>query len=493
MRAARLLLPVVLALSACGTTVPGAGQAGVDALAGGSAGSAELGGVAAPVAPGAAVDPVAGGGPTAAGGSVAGGSVAGRADGAAAPAADSPAAAPVRRSGQGYTDRQIKLGFSISSDAARALGATGLGVSIADQQELVRSYLDKVNRAGGIAGRTAVPVFYDYSAGGDLNSQDQAACAKWTQDEPVFAATGVRAGSTGSGDTLTPCLAKAGVPWLQGVGDQHKWARFLPAMYNVAAVNATREARLLVESLAAQDFLPRTAKVGVVINDNQGDYSRTVKEGMEPALAKLGLSIAKKVVISNPQTQSSNAELQMATSGVTHVLFAAPGGAAVSQFMIAADSQGRTYRYGVSSQDAPGLTVQVLAPHRQLLNAAGYGYKPSLDVDGSNQPPQTAGMKACLSHYTSKGYDTGSLNRAAMTIICDSVELVRAALEGQAAPSQASMAEAVARLGTSLPAAGTFATSFSERQHDGAGAYRFLRYDGERRAFRYVGDLRRAS
>ena len=499
MRRATLLLPVLLALAACGTTVPAAEQLGAGAAVAGSAGSPELQGLGGdPTAP-TASDPVGPGGTTA-GPAVVGGLPAGAPDQPGSAAADpsssaaaAPAAGAPLASGRGYTDKQIRLGFSISSDASRALGATGLAVGIADQQALVRTYLDKDNREGGIAGRVVVPVFYDYSAGGDLNAQDQAACATWTQDTPVFAATGVRAGTTGSGDTLTPCLAKAGVPWLQGAGDQHKWARYLPAMYNVAAVNATREARLLIESLAAQGFLPSTAKVGVVVNDNQGDYSRTVKEGMEPALAKLGLRISKQVVISNPQTQSSNAELQMATSGVTHVLFAAPGGAAAAQFMISADSQGRTYRYGISSQDAPGLTVQALAPHRQLLTAAGYGYKPSLDVDGSNQPPQTAGMKACFGYYTSKGYDTESLNRAAMAIICDSVELVRAALAGQAAPSQASMAEAVARLGRTLPSAGTFATSFSAQQHDGAGGYRFLRYDGERRAFRYVGDVRQAS
>jgi ABC-type branched-subunit amino acid transport system substrate-binding protein len=395
-----------------------------------------------------------------------------------------------RTSGPGYSATEIRLGFSTSNDAGKALGAFGLSVAVADQQQLVRTWLDKVNAEGGIAGRRVVPVFYDYKATGDLNTSDQAACETWTRDNRVFAATGIRVSTSGSGDVLTPCLAKAGVPWLAATGDERKWQQYPQTMFSTADMNRTREARVLVESLAAQGFFTRGAKVGVIINDTAEDMSRAVHDGMEPALARIGLTITKKIVISNAWTESSNAELQMFTSGVTHVLFAAPGGAAASQFMNAAQSQRRTYEYGISTQDAPGAAVQALAPAAQLRHARGYGYRPGLDVDSSNQPPETAGMKACFAYYRSKGFSTTGLNPAFMALVCDSVELVRLALRDEVNPAASRFVRAVEGFGTRLPVASTFTSRFSPHQHDGVGSYRFLQYLGDCSCFRYAGPLR---
>lgn len=488
----RLLLGaavVAVSLAGCGTTVPLASQAqSPDGLSvqGGQAGEGRSLTPEARPTPGTASGGRPGSGPLTLPGA-----------GRVSPGAAGTGAPPGRggvplASGRGFTAKEIRIGFSISSDASAGLGGLGLGVAVADQRELVRTWVTKVNAEGGIAGRTVVPVFFDYSTTGNLTTQDQAACATWTQDTPVFAATGVRAGISGSGDNLTPCLAKAGVPWLAGAGDVHKWRQYLPAMYSTSDLNLTRATAVHVEALAAQGFFTKGAKIGVVINDNQADNSRAVREGMEPALKERGLSITRRVVISNAQTESTNAELQMFSAGVTHVLFAAPGGAAAAQFMIAADQQRRTYAYGISSQDAPGLTVQVLAPRSQLVHARGYGIRPGLDVDSNNQPPETPGMKACFDLYRKKGYDTGSLNRAAMAMICDGLNLLQAALRGHTTPTQGGLAEAVAAFGTRLPVASTFSSEFSATQHDGVGSYRFLRYVEDCSCFRYQGGLRRA-
>jgi hypothetical protein len=396
----------------------------------------------------------------------------------------------VLASGPGYSAKEIRVGFSTSNDAGKALSSVGLGVAIADQEDLVKTWVAKVNADGGIAGRTVVPVFYDYKATGDVNTSDQAACETWTRDSRVFAATGVRAGVSGSGDVLTPCLARAGIAWLNAEGDQHQFDAYLPSAYNPSSMNRTRELQVLVEALAHQGFFTPGAKVGVIVSDNTANMSRAVKEGMEPALRRFGLSITKRVVIANAFTESTNAELQMFAAGVTHVLFAAPGGAAASQFMNAADSQRRTYQYGISTQDAPGAAVQALAPSSQLKNAHGYGYRPSLDVDASNQPPESSAMKACFGYYRSKGFDTGGLNRAAMALICDSFALLRAGVQGQLNPTLSGLATSVAGLGRRLAVAGTFSTRFTSRQHDGPGSYRVLEYGTDCSCFRYTGPAR---
>lgn len=399
----------------------------------------------------------------------------------------------VRAAGAGYSATQIKIGFAISSDASKALGGFGLGVSVADQKQLVDTWVAKVNATGGIAGRRVVPVFYDYSATGNIETQDQEACSTWTQDDRVFAATGVRAGASGSGDNLTPCLAKAGVAWLNAAGDQHKWNSYFRSMYATGTMTRTREERVLVESLARQGFFTPHAKIGVIINDSGENMSRAVDEGMVPALRKLGLSITKRFMETVAESQSTNAELQMFSAGVTHVLFAAPGGAAPSFFMQAAQNQARTYHYGLSSQDAPGLTVQSLAPANQAKNAVGVGYQPGVDVDAHNQPPPTGGMRSCFDYYRSKGFDTGSLNQAAMAIICDGLNLVRAALQGQVNPTLDSFAAGVARLGGSFAAAGTFSTYFGADRHDGPASTRDLAFGTACGCFQYRGPLRPAA
>ncbi|MCW2545073.1 MAG: hypothetical protein JWM40_2625 [Frankiales bacterium] len=392
--------------------------------------------------------------------------------------------------GRGYTATVIRMGFTISSNGAAALGSFGLGASLADQKLLVRTWVDRTNAAGGIAGRKLVPVYFDYSATGNVNTQDQAACAAFTQDTTVFAATGIRAGATGSGDSLTPCLAKAGVPWLSGTGDDHKWRQYLPAMYSTADMSRTREERVLIEALGAQGILTPRAKVGVIVNDSTDNMTRAVREGMVPALARLGLKVTRQITIVNAQSESTGAELQMFSAGVTHVLFAAPGGAGAAFFMLAANSQRRSYVYGVSTQDAPGIALQSLAPAEQLKNAHGYGYRPGLDVDDAHQPTQTAPMRTCFDFYKSRGFSTTSLNRAAMAMICDSVTLVRDALAGVAVPTQAAFARVVGGFGTQLPVASTFLSRFSPTQHDGVGAYRDLGYSAGCSCFVYSGALR---
>ena len=482
-------LVALAATAACGTTVPLSQQQAAGNGLGGPATAS--GSTAAPTGSGAAGVPGSIPGSASTGGLVGGGPRSSATGPAALPPV--PSTGTRRVAGWGYTAKEIKVGFSISSDASKALGGLGLGVSLANQQDLIKTWVAKVNAEGGVAGRKVVPVFYDYSATGNVETQDQAACSTWTQDNHVFAATGIRAGSTGGGDSLTPCLAKAGVVWLNGTGDAHKWSQYLASMYSTLSMNRTREERVLVESLAQQGFFTPGAKIGVIINNTSDNMSRAVDEGMVPALGKLGLKITKRFVESLAESESTNAELQMFAAGVTHVLFAAPGGAAPSFFMQAAQNQGRTYRYGLSSQDAPGLTVQALAPAAQARNAVGYGYQPGLDVDASNQPTPTAAMKACFGYYKSKGYDTGSLNQSAMGLICDSVNLLKVALASQVNPTRDSLGAAVARLGTSFGAASTFSTRFSAAQHDGIGSVRNLYFETGCSCFRYRGPLQFAS
>jgi hypothetical protein len=302
---------------------------------------------------------------------------------------------------------------------------------------------------------------------------------------------GVRAGATGDGDALTPCLARAGVPWLSGTGDAQKFAQYRQTLYAPALINSTRLARATVNALWRDGFFTPRARIGVEYKDTP-EMSRAVREGIAPALAAHGLSVAKSAAETNPFTQSANIELQFATAGITHVLFAAPGGAAPWQFMQNAQQNGHRYRYGISSDDQPAIVLQQLAPKAQLATTSGLGYAPTQDVGGSAEPKPSAGLAACLKVFRAAGFDTSaSTAQYAMSFVCDPFQLLRQAWMQEPTLTAPALADGVAGLGTSFDVAGSFAARFSATQHDGADAYRMLHYVSACSCFEYRGGVRR--
>jgi hypothetical protein len=96
-------------------------------------------------------------------------------------------------------------------------------------------------------------------------------------------------------------------------------------------------------------------------------------------------------------------------------------------------------------------------------------------------------MRACFGYYRSKGFTTNGLNLAAMSLVCDSLNLLRDALRGVVNPTTTDLNNAVAALGTRFRVASTFTSRFGPRQHDGIGSYRFLAYATDCSCFRYRG------
>jgi ABC-type branched-subunit amino acid transport system substrate-binding protein len=395
------------------------------------------------------------------------------------------------RSGFGFTATDIKVGVSISSDGNAALSAFGAnGVQFPDGKGLVNAYTGYLNRTGGIAGRKVKPVFYDYRASGNVETSDAAACAAWTQDDHVVAALGIRAGTTGSNDALTPCLSKAGVPWMSGRGDQQKFQQYPSTLYGPSIMNTTRLERAIVDGLSGDGFFAPKAKIGVVYQDNL-EMSRAVDQGLVPALRAHGLSIFKKAAVGNAFTESSNIELQFATAGVTHVLFVAPGGAAPWQFMQSASQNQHHYRYGVSSDDYPAVVLEQLAPKDQLATTSGFGYVPVGDVNAQQAPAPTKGLAACLKVFHDAGYDTSSsTSQLAMAFVCDPFQALRAGWTGEAQLSTLSLRDGIERLGRSFGVAGAFVARFGSGRHDGAAAYRMLHFGSSCSCFQYAGPIR---
>ena len=114
----------------------------------------------------------------------------------------------VAPSAPGVTDTTIYIASYYNKNQGQgnaAFGASGLDQGDARKPQNVM--IDWVNSHGGVAGRKLSPIYYGFDASGTgppSDQQDQAACAKYTQDNKVFAMGG------GKNDILKSCAQKAG-------------------------------------------------------------------------------------------------------------------------------------------------------------------------------------------------------------------------------------------------------------------------------------------
>ena len=439
-----------------------------------AAGSAQGGGASAPVAAGA-VAPV-GGARTA---------VTAGAGGSEGPA-----------TGRGFTEDEIRIGYLTWKEVSSAGSAVGYAVDYGDQEAIANAIIDDLNARGGIAGRTVVPVFYDYRTSDILASPeaaDQAACTTMTEDTTVFAVVAV----TGVlGEVLPDCLAQHQTPLIINNNlpfPREAFDRWSPYFFSTASPMSERFVPVWFERAQAAGYFdgwdtsagaPGVAptKIGLLITNSEG--GRLFAELVTDALARLGHEVAatQEVNDSFDTNGMNSAVLQFRSAGVTHVV---PESLLLLLFPQSAESQRYRPRYAISTASAP-LLVQSATPAEQLAGALGVGFFPSYDVDNGQDPgdPSPAAAR-CRELQQAAGNDPGQRESwNLMGKACDGFAYVAAAVEAVGLRDSA-IADGTPLI-TSLQSAGTFEIVFGPGRPDGVGAVRDLGYDLSCECFAYL-------
>lgn len=427
-------------------------------------------------------------------------------------------AAPVAVSlvGPGVTAKEIRIGLPYTAnaqEAAAALGAGGEGAGGGDGRRIWEIVVSSVNASGGVLGRRLVPVWhvFDSTSSEPQASKEQSACARWTQDEKVFWA------AVFGGETITPCLHKAGVAQSSSSLTDASSAFYRAHPYYVEAgmLQMDRVAAALPATLQSQGYFSpwdtvrgapggaQPVKVGIVAFDD-ARTKNAVRSILVPAVKKVVGSDPEVVEIAYPQSSADNATsisaIQAATlrfrdAGVTHVLPFETIGAGVGTFFAQGAEQQKYYpRYGLTSGNGAQLLVdQKLWPPSTLNGALGFGWLPLVDLTNADNPDDgpfsNAARRSCLALMVKGGIDVSAaiVKRQAIES-CNTVRLLKAALEkGGGAVHRDAFVAGVHALGTSFESGLTFGTRYDRAHHDGVALVRPFGFTSACGCFRYTG------
>jgi hypothetical protein len=395
------------------------------------------------------------------------------------PAAACPDAAPGT---PGVSSDELWIGSIRIADPG-AVGALVGGIN-ANVDEYVDALVAEINAAGGIACREVRVSYFDYAGTAPSPEQEQAMCTQWTQDRPVFA---VLLSLDSPGFILHPCLDAAGVVALDAGGAFARDRRGLEELEHLVVVNSpdlTRGAIAQVDAHVRHGLLDSASRIGVLQYDEPVS-TRTVDEGLTPALATYGLAIAERRSVIDPQDEAelglrdqqvSNVVLQFKAAGVDRVIFVRGDGLALS-FMTVAESQAYRPGYGLTTFEVPvGGTGG--APPAQLRGAHAAGWVPESDLAPS-EPPSWGARDRCLDHLRDLGFEfSGHADRLIALAVCDAVWFVEAAMDAMSNEISAdTFVDGVTRLGDGFESALVGPTRFGPGRRDGAAMYFDLAYD----------------
>ena len=518
-RSRRATAAVALGMLAagCGTTVSGTGASSPTAgLSAAQGDGLSVGG--GTTAPGATTGTA--GGATSTGGAVSGGGTAigsggsTAAGGTGSQLGGSSTTGNPALSGPGVTPTKIYIGIVYSTNADAVNQAAGAnGISTGDTRGDALAVIDDINKHGGVAGRKLSPIWYafDSTSTQPVDQQWMAACAKFTQDNKIFAAFDMGTAA------YRACMHKAGVAQISANLPDASDAEFAayPNYIELGYPRLGRLAATMVTALADQGYFsgwdptlgqPRSAKakVGIVTYDDQA-FGTAVDDILVPGLKRLGFTpeVAKIGAVStasdygNQAAAVQSAQLKFASDGVDHVIMFEGNGGLSLFFMNQAESQHYHPRYGVNSSSGTEVLINSGDVQKdQAIGAVGYGWIPSLDLTADRNkddgPYSNADRRHCLAVMKAHGITYSDTNAESVGLgYCAQLYLLqRAADTTPRALNLQTFLGAIDHIGSNVPDGGGLGEFLGPGRHDGTAKYYYWKYFADCQCLHYYGPRR---
>jgi ABC-type branched-subunit amino acid transport system substrate-binding protein len=501
-----------VAIAGCGSTLQGVDGASVaeQSALGGPAPAAQPAGAGSPAGPGAGdstapgIDEVAPGGRGAAGTPSASGG--GPMPGTVAPGGEA-------LSGPGVTPTKIYVGVVYTTSGDEANAALGANISQGDTKADAQAVIDDINEHGGVAGRKLEPVWFNYDS---LDTRpyaviDNDACARFTQDNHVFAVAG-----DGITDNFPACVTKAGALMVATasaiIGPDEAFFDRFPYMFNTGYLTQDRMMAEQVRSLARLGYFSgwssvtgapaaAPAKLGIITFDTPS-WNTPLDHVMLPRLRAAGHAVDPANVqrVTYPsdsdQVASSVAQIQSAVlkfrqNGVTHVIVLDGNGSMTLHMLNNMRSQRYFPRLGINSATGVQALKDGYAQSARSFNGAvGLGWSPMLDLpSGKGDAYFTHRTKTCIAMIERRtGQRFPDTNSASVALgYCDQLYLLADAINrAAAAVSRDTVSAAIEAMGGSFPSAGTHGLFFSPTRHDGIEYGYDMRFDAGCSCVTYV-------
>lgn len=488
------LAAIALAATACGSTVQAHGTA-ASQLAPGTTGTTSSAGDQGLTVPGAVGSAPAGSG-TVPGASSTGGLTttgAGTAPGSTGSGTSGPASGGVTAAlGPGITASTIYMGDYYSSQLGAvdtAIGAAGDAPSY-DYRDVTNAIIDYANSHGGFAGRKLKAIWYDLKLSNQRPAEDAAACAKWTQDNKVFA----MAGAT---DQYRACAEKAGaVSILSGNSVASTFQKY-PHFVDPVSIRLDRMGPVTVGGLYKAGYF--SGKLGLITWDDP-NYRYAMTQGYLPSLASHGIKPATDpIYVSVTQDANSVAELaaemrsavaKFKTLGIDHVLIQDgpagvwAGGGLTLEFMNNAKSQRYYPRYGGNAYNIPGSSE--LPADEQDHELA------ILDTDQTSENDAgwhvNAQREKCFKIEVRAGLPPkNDEDRGLAAQTCDEIFFLQRLINSVPVVNADNVINAIAKLGTSFAPASVYGTNFFPGRRDGSDKVRLVQYFQSCNCLKYSG------
>jgi hypothetical protein len=344
-----------------------------------------------------------------------------------------------------------------------------------------------------------------------VDTQWAAACAKFTQDNKIFAA--FDAGTA----NYRACLHKAGVVQISANLPEASDAEFAayPNFIELGYPRISRLAATMVTALADQGYFdgwdptlgrPRDqkAKVGIVTYDDQA-FSSAVDDVLVPGLKRLGFTpevqrIGQVSTASDYGNQAASvqaAQLKFASDGVDHVIMFEGNGGLSLFFMNQAESQHYHPRYGVNSASGTEVLINSGDVQKdQAIGAVGYGWIPSLDLTADRNtddgPYSNDDRRHCLAVMKAHGITYSDTNAESVGLgYCAQLFLLKRAADATPNPlNLQTFLTAIDRLGSSVPDGGSLGEFLGPGRHDAAARYYYWKYFDDCQCLHYYGPRR---